>query len=67
LRERDRRAALAVAPLRDERVRCDSLLDRHFVLARAWKVAQLGSAAVTIAEALVRSPSELLADRCCRR
>jgi hypothetical protein len=36
-----------------------------FVLARAGKVAQIGSAAVTIAEALVRSSSELPADRRC--
>ena len=50
----------------DERVRCDSLLDTHFVL-RGMQVAQLGSSAVTIAEALLRSQSELLADRCCRR
>src|SRR5688572_11285027 len=38
---------------------------RHpLLLARAGKVAQIGSAAVTIAEALVRSSSELPADRC---
>jgi hypothetical protein len=51
----------------DERVGRDSLLDTHVVLARAGTVAQLGSAAVTFAEALVGSPSELPADRCRRR